>query len=394
MAQKPCRTAVMLAMQPGVPLDPSDQQVKYSLPKPDGAAAAGRDHLYAICPFGVTGPYATCEGDNNKWSELKGGDCPGDADVCPLNHDSNTETVPGGACRCKAGYAGAGACPTNMVLTSDSSACRCKAGWVPQLDTSWQGGNLACQMCPAVQATLRLPVTPDALPAAVTTSTALQAQQHVPSVQRTAAPLQTTLAVSATRVVPLLVAWVPASLAAALVLRELTVDQVCSGANSYWEAKGNACQCKAGYLQTGAAYYPGSYHDPICNGRRLQSNGVGSTRFLAAPDSLDMVTLVSTSSAGLQHGWPACNSLANGGGGPRLSARELKAALIKHYAGLLQLPSCLRVPSSVARRVRAALSNIVGMTTSTAARRGGELVDVFDSFTTVAELTVEVLGKM
>ena len=42
MAEKPCRTAVILAMQPGVPLDPSDLQVKYGLPKPDGAAAAGR----------------------------------------------------------------------------------------------------------------------------------------------------------------------------------------------------------------------------------------------------------------------------------------------------------------------------------------------------------------
>ncbi|KAF6256871.1 hypothetical protein COO60DRAFT_1627023 [Scenedesmus sp. NREL 46B-D3] len=42
MAQKPCRTAVIFAMQPGVPLDPSDLQVKYGLPKPDGAAAAGR----------------------------------------------------------------------------------------------------------------------------------------------------------------------------------------------------------------------------------------------------------------------------------------------------------------------------------------------------------------
>ncbi|KAF6258882.1 hypothetical protein COO60DRAFT_1626305 [Scenedesmus sp. NREL 46B-D3] len=42
MAQKPSMTAVILAMQPGVPLDASDLQVKYGLPKPDGAAAAGR----------------------------------------------------------------------------------------------------------------------------------------------------------------------------------------------------------------------------------------------------------------------------------------------------------------------------------------------------------------
>jgi hypothetical protein len=77
-------------------------------------------------------------------------------------------------------------------------------------------------------------------------------------------------------------------------------------------------------------------------------------------------------------------------GGPRLTARELKAALVKHYPSLLQLPGCLCVPSSVAHRVRVAHSNVVGMTTSTDPLRGGELSDVFDSLTSVAELAVDV----
>jgi hypothetical protein len=75
--------------------------------------------------------------------------------------------------------------------------------------------------------------------------------------------------------------------------------------------------------------------------------------------------------------------------GLRLSASELKAALVKHYASLLQLPGCLRVPSSAAHRVRVSHSNAVGMTTSTDPLRAGELSDVFDSLTSVAELAVE-----
>jgi hypothetical protein len=91
-----------------------------------------------------------------------------------------------------------------------------------------------------------------------------------------------------------------------------------------------------------------------------------------------------------QHGSAAVFTSTMYKAGPRLSARELKAALLKHYTGLLQLPSCLRVPSSAAQRVRVAMSNVVGMTTGTHFRRGGELADVFDSFTSVAELAVDV----
>jgi hypothetical protein len=50
---------------------------------------ACRQNLYAICPFGVTGPYVTClKASNNgvySWSELKGGTaCPGDASELQL----------------------------------------------------------------------------------------------------------------------------------------------------------------------------------------------------------------------------------------------------------------------------------------------------------------------
>jgi hypothetical protein len=76
--------------------------------------------------------------------------------------------------------------------------------------------------------------------------------------------------------------------------------------------------------------------------------------------------------------------------GPRLSAKELKAALVQHYARLLPLPGCLRVPQEAAHRVRVALSNIVGMTTGTAFVRGGELADFVDSFTSVTELSIGV----
>ncbi|WIA18355.1 hypothetical protein OEZ85_009820 [Tetradesmus obliquus] len=77
-------------------------------------------------------------------------------------------------------------------------------------------------------------------------------------------------------------------------------------------------------------------------------------------------------------------------GGPRLTARELKAALVKHYASLLPLPSCLRVPEAAAHKMRIALSNIVGMTTGTAARRGGELADLHVEMSSVTELVIEV----
>jgi hypothetical protein len=76
--------------------------------------------------------------------------------------------------------------------------------------------------------------------------------------------------------------------------------------------------------------------------------------------------------------------------GPRLSAKELKAALIRHYARLLPLPSCLRVPKEAAHRVRVALSNIVGMTTGTSFRRGGEIADVKDGLSAVTEMAVQV----
>jgi hypothetical protein len=38
-------------------------------------------------------------------------------------------------------------------------------------------------------------------------------------------------------------------------------------------------------------------------------------------------------------------------GGPRLSAKELKQALVEHYASLLPLPSCIRVPQRAAHRL-------------------------------------------
>jgi hypothetical protein len=77
-------------------------------------------------------------------------------------------------------------------------------------------------------------------------------------------------------------------------------------------------------------------------------------------------------------------------GGPRLTAKELKAALIKHHASLLPLPSCLWVPEDAARRVRVAVSNVIGMTSGTANIAGGEMPDVQDDFTSMAELAVEV----
>jgi hypothetical protein len=77
-------------------------------------------------------------------------------------------------------------------------------------------------------------------------------------------------------------------------------------------------------------------------------------------------------------------------GGLRLSAREFKASLFQHYESLVTLPSCLRVPSVAAHRVRVALSNVVGMTTSTANVRGGALDDFQEELTATAELAVEV----
>uniref|UniRef100_A0A383VAK6 Tyrosine-protein kinase ephrin type A/B receptor-like domain-containing protein n=1 Tax=Tetradesmus obliquus TaxID=3088 RepID=A0A383VAK6_TETOB len=77
-------------------------------------------------------------------------------------------------------------------------------------------------------------------------------------------------------------------------------------------------------------------------------------------------------------------------GGPRLSARELKAALVKHYTSLLTLPSCMRAPKAVAHRLRVAQSNIVGMTTRSSTLRGGDLPDTHDDMLTTMELAVEV----
>jgi hypothetical protein len=76
--------------------------------------------------------------------------------------------------------------------------------------------------------------------------------------------------------------------------------------------------------------------------------------------------------------------------GPKLSAKELKAALDKHHASLLVLPSCLHVPDAAAHRVRVALTNVMSMTTGTAVRRGGEVADIVDAFTHAAELAVDV----
>jgi hypothetical protein len=35
-----------------------------------------RDVLYALCAEGARGPFATCKGSKNVWSEVQGGDCP------------------------------------------------------------------------------------------------------------------------------------------------------------------------------------------------------------------------------------------------------------------------------------------------------------------------------
>jgi hypothetical protein len=91
-----------------------------------------------------------------------------------------------------------------------------------------------------------------------------------------------------------------------------------------------------------------------------------------------------------EHGSAAVFTSSMYKAGSRLSARELKVALTKHYASLLPLPSCLRVPAEAAHRVRVAQSNVVGMTTRTAARRGGDLGDVQDKLSTLLEFSVDV----
>lgn len=77
-------------------------------------------------------------------------------------------------------------------------------------------------------------------------------------------------------------------------------------------------------------------------------------------------------------------------GRPRLSARELKAALVKQYTSLLTLPSCMRAPEAIAHRLHVAHSNIVGMTTRSSTLRGGDLPDTHDDMLTTMELAVEV----
>jgi hypothetical protein len=51
--------------------------------------------------------------------------------------------------------------------------------------------------------------------------------------------------------------------------------------------------------------------------------------------------------------------------GPRVSARELKAALTKHYSSLLKLPSCLYVGEAAALWARATMLNVAAMVTGT-----------------------------
>jgi hypothetical protein len=79
-------------------------------------------------------------------------------------------------------------------------------------------------------------------------------------------------------------------------------------------------------------------------------------------------------------------------GGPRLTARELKHALATHYDSLLPLPSCIHVPQLAARRLRVALSNIIGMITGSTntGAGGGELADFRGELTTLANVHVKV----
>ncbi|WIA38659.1 hypothetical protein OEZ86_001966 [Tetradesmus obliquus] len=92
-----------------------------------------------------------------------------------------------------------------------------------------------------------------------------------------------------------------------------------------------------------------------------------------------------------EHGSTAVFTSSMYKGGPRVSAKELKAALVRHYASLLPLPSCLRVPEGAVRKLRVAQSNVLGMTTSTVAQRGEEVPDLHDAFYAAAELAFEVI---
>jgi hypothetical protein len=76
--------------------------------------------------------------------------------------------------------------------------------------------------------------------------------------------------------------------------------------------------------------------------------------------------------------------------GPKLSARELKAALTKHYPSLVKLPSCLTVPEAAALWVRKTVINIVTMVTGTSYYFDGQLEDHKAEFLSMAEAKIEV----
>jgi hypothetical protein len=77
-------------------------------------------------------------------------------------------------------------------------------------------------------------------------------------------------------------------------------------------------------------------------------------------------------------------------GGPKLSARELKSALTRHYASLLQLPSCMHVPEAAARWARQTAHNIVAMVTGTTNYYNDDVIEHKEDFVSMAEAAVLV----
>jgi hypothetical protein len=77
-------------------------------------------------------------------------------------------------------------------------------------------------------------------------------------------------------------------------------------------------------------------------------------------------------------------------GGPKLSARELKAALSLHYRSLLQLPSCMHVYEAAALWARKTVLNIVAMVTGTTNYYNEDLTIHKDTFASMAEAAVLV----
>uniref|UniRef100_A0A383WAC1 Tyrosine-protein kinase ephrin type A/B receptor-like domain-containing protein n=1 Tax=Tetradesmus obliquus TaxID=3088 RepID=A0A383WAC1_TETOB len=442
-------------------------------------------------------------------------------------------------------------CPSTTEPTLDRSACQCPAGTAPKQSSGEVPTPLACEDCPAgyFAAAGSSKCSPcrgyyEFSTARATTCSTCPEDSYA-NADHSGCQCNQGCTSGGAGSGSLLTCTCPAN----------GLGTTCRSMRSNWEGLGGSCQCRAGYLQDGV--YDGTYLTPNCyastcqlatqytlagattcqtcpanaqnsaynvvcstqptiglqaycscsyqypnQGRRLHSAHQGNTSFLAAPEALDMETLVTTSTLqwdkkgpasttdkaestifdtqqqqqqqqqpqtpvhisptlningnpatvlpmevlrttwegrdatdvaaclsgallttnnisvlappsvlaelGLQQAaavsmarqllpqlWPAHGSAAvftssMYKGGPRLSAKELKAALVKHYASLLPLPSCVRVPEGMARKMRVAQSNVVGMTTRTAPLRGGELADFNDDVFNAAELAVEV----